>query len=159
LILGNPYSERKPIPERSCSLSLSLSPSLPLSLLKIFNFICVGILDSCMSVHCVCAWCLQRTKEVGSPRTGIRNGCEPPCGYWESNQGTLKEQPLTLTVNLSFQLPSTHTHTPRTPHTAHHMRMHTHTYTYLPLFGSHHISLVGLEFTEIHQHLPPKCWD
>jgi len=28
---------------------------------------------------------------VGSPRTGIRNGCEPPCGCWELNHGPLEE--------------------------------------------------------------------
>lgn len=29
---------------------------------------------------------------VGPPETGLRDGCEPPCGCWESNLGSLEGQ-------------------------------------------------------------------
>ena len=33
----------------------------------------------------------------------IRDGCEPPCGYWELNSGPWKEQLVLLTTEPSRQ--------------------------------------------------------
>lgn len=39
------------------------------------------VLPRCMFMHCLCAWCPRRPKEGDrSPKTGIRDGCESPCG-------------------------------------------------------------------------------
>lgn len=46
----------------------------------------------------VCLWavwmkCSRESEEdVGCTRTGVRDGFEPPCGYWKSNPGPLKKQ-------------------------------------------------------------------
>ena len=37
----------------------------------------------------------------------ITDGCEPPCGCWESNSGPLEEQPVLLTSVPSLQPPGT----------------------------------------------------
>jgi hypothetical protein len=34
----------------------------------------------------------------------ITDGCEPPCGCWELNSGTLKDQSVFLTTEPSLQL-------------------------------------------------------
>lgn len=45
-------------------------------------------------------WWPHRSKEgVTSPRTGVTNGCEPPCMFWELNPGPLQEQQVLLTVS------------------------------------------------------------
>jgi len=33
----------------------------------------------------------------------ITDGCEPPCGFWESNSGPLEEQKVLLTTEPSLQ--------------------------------------------------------
>jgi hypothetical protein len=33
----------------------------------------------------------------------ITDGCEPPCGCWELNSGTLEEQPVLLTAEPTLQ--------------------------------------------------------
>ena len=33
----------------------------------------------------------------------IKDGCEPPCGYWELNSGPLEEQAVLLTTEPSLQ--------------------------------------------------------
>ena len=38
---------------------------------------------------------------VRSPGTGVIDGCEPPCGCWESNLGPLEEQQMLLTAEPS----------------------------------------------------------
>lgn len=38
---------------------------------------------------------------VQSPRIGVTDGCELPCGFWEL--GHLQEQPVILTAEPSFQ--------------------------------------------------------
>lgn len=44
------------------------------------------------------AWCLQKQGEgVRSPRTGVRDSCASPCGYWELNPDPLREQVLSIT--------------------------------------------------------------
>jgi hypothetical protein len=49
---------------------------IPFSYFKIF-ILC--ILVFCLHV-CPC-------ESVGSPGTGVTDGCELPCGFWELNQG------------------------------------------------------------------------
>lgn len=48
---------------------------------------CSGVLSACLYVHYVHAWCLWRSEEgIGSPGTGIMDGCETLYGYWGSDQ-------------------------------------------------------------------------
>jgi hypothetical protein len=42
-------------------------------------------------------------KGVGSPGTGVIDGCEQPYGYWDLNPGPLEEQPVLLTAEPSLQ--------------------------------------------------------
>ena len=35
----------------------------------------------------------------------VTDGCEPPCGCWEMNSGSLEEQPVLLTSETSLQPP------------------------------------------------------
>lgn len=39
---------------------------------------------------------------LDSPVTGVKNGCEPPCGGWESNLGPVNET-VTVTTEPSLQ--------------------------------------------------------
>jgi hypothetical protein len=49
------------------------------------------VLNTCMSVYHLCAWNPRKPEEgIGSPGSIITEGCEQPCGCWESN---LKEPP------------------------------------------------------------------
>lgn len=41
---------------------------------------------------------------VQSGGTGVTDGCELPCGCWESNPGPLEKQPVLLTAAPSLQL-------------------------------------------------------
>jgi hypothetical protein len=53
----------------------------------------MDVLPACMSVHHLHACYLQRPEEdIGFPGLGVTDGCEPPCGYWEPNLGSLEEQ-------------------------------------------------------------------
>jgi hypothetical protein len=43
--------------------------------------------------------CPSRPKEnVGFPGFAVTEGCEPLCGWWESNLGPLEEQAVLLTA-------------------------------------------------------------
>ena len=45
-------------------------------------------------------WC----EGIRSPGTGFPGfSCELPCGYWEFTLGSLEEQPMLLTTELSLQ--------------------------------------------------------
>jgi hypothetical protein len=47
-----------------------------------------------MSVYLVCTWYLQRPEEgIRSLSAGVTDSCEPP-GCWDSNPGSLHEQPV-----------------------------------------------------------------
>lgn len=48
----------------------------------------------CMSVYLVP---IEARKRCCIPRTGVTLVCEPPCGCWESNSGTLHKQ-MFLTI-------------------------------------------------------------
>ena len=51
------------------------------------------------------AQCLERSEEgVRAHETGVTDGCEPPCGYWELNRGPLKDHYVFLTSEPSLQL-------------------------------------------------------
>ena len=57
-----------------------------------------------MCLYHVHAWCPQSSEEgTGFPGTGIINGCEPLCGYWELNKALCEEQQVLLTPELSIQ--------------------------------------------------------
>ena len=56
---------------------------------------CVDVLPTCMAVHHMCAVPMPekaKREDIGSPGTRVTNGCELPCGHWESNRGPLQEQ-------------------------------------------------------------------
>lgn len=79
-----------------CSLFMSIF---------IFNFlawkkICTGIfLSVCMSVHHMCAQCLQRPEEgIEFPGTAGVYSCEPPGERWEQNLSHLYKQQVLLTA-------------------------------------------------------------
>jgi hypothetical protein len=58
-----------------------------------------------MSVYYVYL-CSQKTEEgTGSPGTGVADGCELPCGCWESNLSPLEEQAVLLTAEPCLQTP------------------------------------------------------
>lgn len=40
---------------------------------------------------------------IGSSGTGVNEGCEPPCEYWEQNLSLLKKQPMLKTTDSSLQ--------------------------------------------------------
>ena len=55
---------------------------------------CIGALPALMPVHHI----LHPQKSEGY-QTGVTDGCQPPCGHWDSNSGSLEDQqPLFLTV-------------------------------------------------------------
>lgn len=46
--------------------------------------------------HVWCPW--RPEKGIRSPVTGVMNGCEPPCRFWEPNTGPLGEQQMFLST-------------------------------------------------------------
>ena len=61
-------------------------------------FMCLGVLPVCMCMHHLCAWFSRPEEGVRSPGTRIS---EPPCGYWESNLGSLEERPVLANIEPS----------------------------------------------------------
>lgn len=58
-----------------------------------FSFMCMSILQACVSVYDAHTRCLLNPQEG----TGIRDGCELLCGCWESlNLVSQEEQPVLL---------------------------------------------------------------
>ena len=50
-------------------------------------------------------WCMWRSEEdIRFPETEVTKGCEPPCQCWESNPGSLEEQPMCSTAETFIQL-------------------------------------------------------
>jgi hypothetical protein len=74
-------------------------PSTFLSLLPFNSCVWVFCLHVCLSVCVLYACSASRIEKTAlcPNRTGIRDGCEPPCRCWESNLGPLEEQPVLLT--------------------------------------------------------------
>ena len=65
---------------------------------KGFHFFLEDLFVLCMWVHCHRLQTHQ--KRESDP---ITNGCEPPCGCWELNSESLKEQSALLTTEPSLQ--------------------------------------------------------
>ena len=60
-------------------------------------------LHVCLYIMCVTGTC--RRPEVGIiPGIGVTGSCEPPCGFWKSNQGAVKECPVLFSTE-GFQPP------------------------------------------------------
>jgi hypothetical protein len=56
--------------------------------------LCMTILLAYRFVSHMHARCLRRPEEsLGASRTGVTDGCKPPCGCWESNLSSLEERP------------------------------------------------------------------
>ena len=59
-----------------------------LNILFIF-ILCIWVF-SCMDISTMCMQCPQRQEEgIGSPGTGVGDGCRLPCDCWELNPGPL----------------------------------------------------------------------
>lgn len=56
-----------------------------------------AFMDICTSYACLVP------TEVKIPRNGLINGCEVPCGFWESNLGPLQDHQVLLTTEPSLQ--------------------------------------------------------
>jgi E3 ubiquitin-protein ligase NEDD4 len=39
---------------------------------------------------------IEIRRDVGSPGTGVMDGCEPQCGFWELNLSVMQEQQVLL---------------------------------------------------------------
>ena len=90
-----------------CSQNLSFSVFL--TILVIFNcfyFMHLSVFLVCMFLyhaHALCPWSSEEC--VRYHETGILDGCEPPCGWWELHPGSLQEQWPSLTTEPCLQLP------------------------------------------------------
>ena len=67
-----------------------------LELFNLFRFILVHMYKCsdhmCMWALCIHAWYPLKSEEgIDFLGTGVMNGCEPPCWYWELNLGPLQE--------------------------------------------------------------------
>lgn len=48
----------------------------------------MDVLLACVFVHHTYAWCpAEAQEEVRFSGTGVTDGCDPPCGCWETNPG------------------------------------------------------------------------
>ena len=67
---------------------------------------CIGDLVACVSVttYHMCVSCLRLSEGVRSLTTGVTDGYETPCGFWEQNLGSLQEQLIFLTTGPSGQV-------------------------------------------------------
>lgn len=78
---------------------------------------CVSLLGSyllssltlflCVQMFCLNVWCLWRPEAgIRSPETGATDSSELPRRCWKSNWSPLKEHPVFLSVEPSFQCPN-----------------------------------------------------
>jgi hypothetical protein len=44
---------------------------------------------------------LTEVRKANGSGTGVRDGCGPPCGFWEPDLGPLQEQQVLLTTEPS----------------------------------------------------------
>lgn len=64
-----------------------------------FFKMCMGVLFTCMSMHHLHSWCLQKPEGViESPESRVMDSYELLCGGWEFNSGSQQEQPVHLTT-------------------------------------------------------------
>lgn len=61
-------------------------------------------LPTCMTETRECLWGSE--EGIGTPTTGVRNGCEPPDGCQESTPSPLKKGPVSLTAEPPLQPPT-----------------------------------------------------
>lgn len=63
-------------------------------------------LPACISTHHMYTWySLRQDEDFSSPRTAFTDGCDLPCGSWQSNLGPREKQPTFLTPEPSIQPP------------------------------------------------------
>jgi hypothetical protein len=75
-------------------------------IILLYYFICLGALPACMSVHHLHPSCLRRSKEdIGSPGTGVIDGCKPAYGFWEMIWEPLRDHLGFLTTEPSLRMP------------------------------------------------------
>lgn len=64
-----------------------------------------------MCVHSVHAWCpLRSDEDARAPETGVTDGYEVSRGFWESNPGLLREQPVLFSTEPPLQPPQCYKH-------------------------------------------------
>lgn len=78
-------------------------------LFKLYWWIfCVWVvlyMSSCMFVYHMHVWCSWSSDNgSGSPETGVKDGREAPCGYWELNSSPSPECQVLLTTEPPLQL-------------------------------------------------------
>lgn len=63
----------------------------------------------CFACMCDCTTCMQylcRTRRGFTyPGTGVRGGCNLPCGFWKLNLGPLEEQTMLLDPQNNSAIP------------------------------------------------------
>lgn len=68
------------------------------------TFMCIGVPFAWISVHHMYIWSPRRSEEATKfSGTGIMDSYELPCRFYESNPGSLQEQHMLLTAELSLQ--------------------------------------------------------
>lgn len=84
-------------------------PPYPASLLHNFlklekKIMCMNVLCLCMFVYHVHVCSLWRPQEgVRSREAGLLDGCAPPCGCWESNQGFQMQSHLKVACRVIWE--------------------------------------------------------
>jgi hypothetical protein len=63
-------------------------PKIRLTVIFMY-FMCIGVLNECLSVNHLCAWVLEWPEE-GVRYPGVADACEPICRFWELNPGPLE---------------------------------------------------------------------
>lgn len=78
---------------------------LPPQVSYLFWFYVYGcsVCTSACVLYAHIAWCLWEPERCLMPRTGVRDGCELPCEYWEPHPGPLEGQPVLLPAKPSLQ--------------------------------------------------------
>lgn len=67
--------------------------------LYLLVFMCMSVLPVRMYVYHMLVWYLQRPEEdIRPPKTGIKDVCKTPHGYWELNPGPLQELQVLITA-------------------------------------------------------------
>lgn len=70
---------------------------------KYFNYTCMDVWPSCMSVYHMCTWFLHRLEEaIRSPEARAIDGCRPSDACWGLNTSPLAGQSIPLTAEPSL---------------------------------------------------------
>lgn len=78
--------------KKICLENKNVHNGMVLYLTYFFNVLCIWVF--CLPVYHMHACCLWRPR---SPRTGVTDGYELPCRWWELNLGFAKKQALLIT--------------------------------------------------------------